>query len=118
MRQEIIYGVERRRRWTDDIKRSILAEVGVGGATVASVAERHEISRQHIYQWRRELRLREPEGGDEAGFVSVEVAPSAKVRQTDSDGLEIILANHRRLRGFERLPAEALVQLIRLVEQA
>ena len=37
MRQEILTGVERRRRWSAAEKRSILAEVGVDGARVADV---------------------------------------------------------------------------------
>ena len=50
MRQEIIIGVERRRRWSIDQKVSILSEIGVGGAKVADVARRHDVRRQHIYQ--------------------------------------------------------------------
>ena len=34
MRHEVIIGVERRRRWSDDRKLSILMEVGVDGVTV------------------------------------------------------------------------------------
>ena len=57
MRHEVIIDVERRRFWSDEQKLSILSEVGVGGATVADVARRHAITRQHIYQWRRQLRV-------------------------------------------------------------
>jgi transposase len=31
-------------------------EAAANGAPVADVARRHDITRQHIYQWRRELR--------------------------------------------------------------
>jgi transposase len=58
MRQEVMTGVERRRRWSDVEKRSILGEVGLRGATVAEVARRHDLTRQHLYQWRAELRKR------------------------------------------------------------
>lgn len=51
-----ILGVERRRRWSEERKLSIISEVGVGGASVAQVAQRHEITRQQIYAWRHELR--------------------------------------------------------------
>ncbi|WP_205836065.1 transposase, partial [Asaia bogorensis] len=50
MRAEILVGVERRRRWTDEQKLRILAEVGIDGASVADVARRHAIARQHLYQ--------------------------------------------------------------------
>ena len=45
MRQEILTGVERRRRWSDEEKWRILAEVGMDGASVAAVARRHDITR-------------------------------------------------------------------------
>ena len=56
MWHEVFIVVERRRRWRDDEKRSILNEVGVNGASVADVARAHDITRQHIYQWRQELK--------------------------------------------------------------
>lgn len=51
MRHEVIVGVERWRQWPEDLKSSVLREVGVGGATVADVARRHDLTQQHIYQW-------------------------------------------------------------------
>ena len=56
MRQEVIIGVERRRRWRDEEKLAILDEVGVNGASVSDVARAHDITRQHIYQWRQEMK--------------------------------------------------------------
>ncbi|UVF18404.1 transposase [Microvirga terrae] len=56
MRQEILTGVERRRRWSQEDKHRILSEMGVEGASVSDVARRHDVTRQHLYQWRRELR--------------------------------------------------------------
>ncbi len=48
MRGEIL-GVERRRRWSDEDKIAIVGSVGVDGATVTQVAQRHEVTRQQIY---------------------------------------------------------------------
>ena len=56
MRHEVIVGVERRRRWREEEKLSILEKVGSNGATVSDVARCHDFTRQHIYQWRQELR--------------------------------------------------------------
>ncbi|MCE2578331.1 transposase [Komagataeibacter sp. FNDCR1] len=58
MTQEILIGVERRRRWSDERKLAILAEVGVDGASVSDVARRHDLTRQHLYQWRTSFRQR------------------------------------------------------------
>ena len=55
MRGEIL-GVERRRRWNDDDKISIVGSVGVNGATVTQVAQRHDVTRQQIYAWRHYLK--------------------------------------------------------------
>ena len=78
MRVEVLEGVERRRRWTDDQKLSILMEVGLRGATVTDVARRHAVSRSQLYAWRRDLRrhgaLRLPEGS-EGRPVFVPLAP-------------------------------------------
>jgi len=57
MRGEIL-GVERRRFWRDEDKLEIVASVGVGGATVTQVAQRHEITRQQVYAWRHDLKKR------------------------------------------------------------
>ncbi|MBM7070318.1 transposase [Actibacterium sp. 188UL27-1] len=66
LRHEVIVGVERRRFWPYEMKLSILREVGVGGATVTDLAHRHDVTRQHIYQWRRQMKDKglwpEPEG--------------------------------------------------------
>ena len=52
MRGEIL-GFERRRRWSDEEKLEDRDVGGVDGATVTQVAQRHEITRQQIYGWRR-----------------------------------------------------------------
>jgi len=46
MRHEVIVGVERRRRWREEEKLSILENVGLNGATVSDVARCHDITRQ------------------------------------------------------------------------
>ena len=56
MRDGVVLGVERRRRWPDALKLEILGEVGVNGWTVSDVARRHDITRQHLYQWRQALK--------------------------------------------------------------
>lgn len=52
---EIITGVERRRRWRQDEKLRIVAEVD-GGALLAEVARRHEVSRGLLWNWCRQVR--------------------------------------------------------------
>src|ERR1700732_2401918 len=55
-RVEVISGIERRRRWSEEQKRAIVAESFVPGAVVSEVARRADISPGQIYRWRQEVR--------------------------------------------------------------
>jgi transposase len=55
MRGEVL-GFERRRRWSDEDKLSIVSSVGIDGSTVTQVAHRCDVTRQQIYRWRHELK--------------------------------------------------------------
>ncbi|WP_109565930.1 transposase [Jannaschia seohaensis] len=54
MRGEVLDGVERRLRWSDEKKLRILMEVGLRSATLTDVARRHSVSRSQLDKWRRE----------------------------------------------------------------
>jgi transposase len=67
-RVEVITGPERRRRWSAEQKRAIVAESLAPGAVVAEIARRADIRPGQIYRWRREIGV-----GD--GFAQVLIAP-------------------------------------------
>ena len=67
-RVEVITGPERRRRWSAEQKRSIVAESLAPGAVVTEIARRAEICPGQIYPWRREIRVSN-------GFAQVLIAP-------------------------------------------
>ena len=102
MRHEVIVGVERRRFWPDEIKLSILREVGVGGATVTDVARRHDLTRQHIYQWRRQMKDKglwpEPEGTAFLALDAPDLPLTSKPESAIGAPAEIGFANGRTLR--------------------
>lgn len=50
-RIEVINGVERRRKWADETKISIVAETLAPGAVVSDVARRHDISPSQLFGW-------------------------------------------------------------------
>ena len=127
MRGDIL-GLERRRRWSDEEKLGIVLTVGVEGATVTQVAQRHEVTRQQLYAWRHELKkkgLLSPL--PEALFLPVELSAPAELAAHPSAGdpapqrsalIELQLANGRCLRFDPMLDTTTLMRLIRVVEAA
>ncbi len=124
MRGEIL-GVERRRRWNVEEKLSIVLSVGVDGATVTQVAQRHEITRQQIYAWRHALKRKGMwPVEDDAVFLPLDLSPESEAEPPlGSDGIgssfvEIALAKGRQLRVPSDLDDATLARLIRVVEMA
>jgi transposase len=124
MQSEIIVGTARRRYWSDAEKVSILEEVGVYGASVSDVARRHDLTRQHLYQWRAQLRRKGllPEVCGETVFVALPEPTGAPQEALSVDGrddrIEIVLSKGRRLKCSGHLADTTLLRLIRLVEAA
>ncbi|MGO4914913.1 IS66-like element accessory protein TnpA [Pseudogemmobacter sp. W21_MBD1_M6] len=126
MRGEIL-GAERRRFWRDEDKLEIVMSVGIDGATVTQVAQRHEITRQQIYAWRHDLKkkgLWSPDTG--ALFFPLDMPVAAGVPAVQPPVAEAPppVAVELRLRGGRSLHFEstidptALTSLIRAVEAA
>ncbi|MCV0427923.1 MAG: transposase [Roseibium sp.] len=124
MQQEIIVGTMRRRYWPDAEKLSILEEIGVCGATVSDVARRHDLSRQHLYQWRAQLRRKGllPPVSEEPVFLALpdpsDETPEGPMSPGFDGCVEIILSNGRVLKCRGQVTDEELVRMIRLVEAA
>jgi transposase len=53
---EIITGAERRRRWRTEEKLRIVAELEQPGASFVEVAQRHDLSRGLLWNWRHQVR--------------------------------------------------------------
>lgn len=126
MRGEVL-GVERRRRWDDGVKLSVVSAVGIDGATVTQVAQRHDVTRQQIYAWRHELKrkgLWSPEAG--ALFLPAGMVPAMDLSMVEAPApaaapvawVELGLAKGRVLRFESCIDEAALSRLIRAVEAA
>ncbi len=126
MRGEIL-GLERRRFWRDDDKLEIVMSVGINGATVTQVAQRHEITRQQIYAWRHDLKkkgLWSPDAGalffpmDMPVAVGVPVAQASVAEELPSVAVELRLRGGRSLHFGSTTDPAALTGLIRAVDAA
>ncbi|WP_456814677.1 transposase [Bradyrhizobium sp. USDA 4529] len=56
MRVEVLGGLERRRRWSQDDKARIVEETLVPGAKVTEVARRNGVAASLVFTWRRQAR--------------------------------------------------------------
>lgn len=84
-RIEVLTGPERRRRWSIEQKRAIVAESYHPGTSPAAVARKHDLSTGQLYTWRRQLAARSA-----PAFARVALArETAPVRPPDL--IEIVL---------------------------
>jgi transposase len=91
-RLEVITGPERRRRWSGEQKRAIVAESLAPGAVVTEIARRADICPGQIYRWRREI-------GVGNGFAQVMIAPVGDgARCPAAPAIEIEFAEKARVR--------------------
>lgn len=127
MRGDIL-GLERRRRWGEEDKLGIVLSVGVDGATVTQVAQRHDVTRQQIYAWRHDLKKKGLLSAlPEALFLPVELdrhpelAVPMVVAHTKAPRparIELQLASGRCLRFDPGMDTATLMRVIRAVEGA
>ncbi|MGY8669173.1 transposase [Bradyrhizobium sp. UFLA05-109] len=118
-RLEVFTGAGRRRKWSNEDKARIVAEVVASGESVCSVARRHGLLPQQLFGWRRQLR--EAAGGhskaDEVQFVpavmdAVVPAPTAHrdrgIIEIEVDGITI-----RAGRGADPAMIASIVQALK-----
>src|ERR1700726_3065328 len=107
-RIEVVSGPERRRRWSAEEKRSIVAEAFALGASSCEVARRRDVVAGQIYRWRNELR------SAAAGFAEVVVAaePSDPWR-TAEPAVAIELGRDVRVRIAAAAPAALAAAVIK-----
>ena len=80
-RVEVITGPERRRRWSAEQKRAIVAESLAPEAVVAEIARLEEICPGHIYRWRRGL--------GHANIATTRIYDHRKTRPEDSPTFKV-----------------------------
>lgn len=125
----------RRRLWSTDEKRLIVAETRKAGASVSVVARRHDVNANMIFTWRREFDKQERDSGAErARFVPAlisadEVAgrkPALAAPDPDANGeacarpvgrMEIVLAGGDRVIADKDVCAVTLARVLRILQR-
>lgn len=127
----------RRRRWTDDEKRRIVAESEAPGSSVSIVARRHDLNANMLFNWRRQIRQRETGGDvDQGAFIPAIIAPdeagagqpapAPREQRASVEGgsarrrsgfLEIVLAGGSRVIVDRDVNAAALARVIGVLER-
>ena len=89
-RLEVITGVGRRRRWSDEDKARIVAESLDPRTSASAVARRYGLHASQLFTWRQRLAARA--GCEGSGFVPVVVAEDAAATSPELAGrIEIAL---------------------------
>lgn len=98
----VLTGPERRRHWSLEQKRAIVAAAFTPGAIVADVARRADVCAGQIYRWRQDLR------GHAQEFAEVMMVPVADQPAVHSEAvIEVRLASGAGV----RIPATATPDL-------
>jgi transposase len=105
---EVLSGPERRRRWSAEQKRLIVAEAFAPGASVCEVARRRDVVPGQIYRWRHDLR------SAAAGFAEVMVTQGPDERTgAGPAALEIEFGRDIRVRIAATAPKELASAIIK-----
>jgi transposase len=114
----VIAGNERRRRWTDEERISILIEAFSPGTCVADVARRRDVSTSLIYTWRRQFLIAKAEPAQaealerefaEVVMVEDATAPSARKRPA----IVIDLMRGKRVSIFSSAPPAMVAAVLK-----
>ncbi len=121
-RVEVITGIARRRRWSEQDKARIVAESLEPGVVVADVARRYGLHRNQLYDWRAAFGIRpdktEPDKAEDAcrapAFVPVTVVSETPEREPAGGRMEIAIGSVSvRLTGT--VDATALRQVLEVI---
>jgi transposase len=110
--------VHRRRFWSAEEKRRLVAESLMPGASVSKVAQRYGVNANLLFTWRRqETRCAASSGAEAVRFLPVTVAaagaPAAPVSSPGSDGgMEIVLIGGERVIVGADVDAAALARVV------
>ncbi len=103
---QLISGVERRRRWSDEQKRAIVAAAFAPGAVVTDIARRADINSGQIYRWRRDLQI------GSSGFAEVVVSAISGCPGISASVIDVALSDGGRIHIPASIPPELAAAVI------
>lgn len=111
----------KRRKWSTEEKRRIVAQTKVPGVSVPQVARRYDVNNNMIFKWVRDPRYNsEVEGAPEAlNFLPVEVTPSLPAVEPEQQcseaqsTIKILLVTGHRLEISGAFDSDTVVRLVR-----
>ena len=127
-----VLGVERRRRWSDEDRARIVAETLIPGAVVCEVARRNGLSHSLVFAWRRQARAEDRDGESGSVLLPVEIgavtmtkasnglghlSSEPRRRRSKSGVIEIQLGSGSRLRVDNKVDADALRRVLRVLSE-
>ena len=105
---QLITGIDRRRRWSDEQKRAIVAAAFAPGAVVSAVARRADINTGLIYRWRQEFRE------VPSGFAEVVVSPvSTGPLVCPAAVIEVAIGGHAHVRIPASTPPDLAIAVVK-----
>src|SRR5712675_106769 len=112
----------RRRLWSDDEKRQIVAETFAPDASVSIVARRHDLNANMLFTWRRQIGAGALlPAGDAVTFVpaaiTAEAAPAVSPAASIEGRMEIVLADGDRIIAGKDVDAAALARVVKVLSR-
>src|SRR5215470_3884649 len=105
----VLSGPQRRRRWSSAQKARIVRESFEPGATVAAVAQRHDVHPNLLRYWRRQA---QQAASGKMNFLPVSIAGHSKSSLVPSGTIEIELGSGIRVRVDAAVDEAALGRVL------
>ncbi len=109
----------RRRLWSDEEKRRIVAETLEPGASVSTVARRHDLNANMLFTWRRQIGAAALlPAGDAMMFVPAAITTEAAPTVSALAGrMEIVLTDGDRIIASKDVDAAALARVVKVLSR-
>lgn len=106
------------RRWSEEDKRTILAEIRAPGANISAISRRHGVAQSLVYQWRKFYPPEDVAPTFLPVSIAAPVAPAAPYSGAPAKSaiIEIDLARGRKVRVPQDVDVGVLARLIAALE--